>query len=243
MANYGEELGYWYLRLNGFFPITNFVIHQSGGIEYPTDCDILGVRFSHVYEEIGGQIHDWDETLTAQVDFNMSAAVIYEVKTGNLGSKPIFCKEKISYAVKRLGIIEDPTDILRDLEYNAISERDGWRVFKLLLAYKHPRMDEHFIFINIRDVKKFLIQRFRKYDLTKYRDRIFFNSALIQFLIDDVTYDLYGRSIGRFYEEHFSSFIGDRRLNIPHVDALKDIAREFEARSALALSAKEIIDA
>ena len=56
-------------------------------------------------------------------------------------------------------------------------------------------------------------------------------------------YNLYGRSIRRFYEEHFSSFIGDRRLNMPHVDALKDIAREFEARSALALSAKEIIDA
>ena len=42
-------------------------------------------------------------------------------------------------------------------------------------------------------------------------------------------YDLYGRSIRRFYEEHFSSFIGDRCLNIPHVDALKDIARQFEA--------------
>jgi hypothetical protein len=26
--NSSEELAYWYLRLNGFFPLTNFVIHR-----------------------------------------------------------------------------------------------------------------------------------------------------------------------------------------------------------------------
>src|SRR3990170_7441706 len=115
MANYGEELGYWYLRLNGYFPITNFVIHQSEDIEYPTDCDILGVRFPHVYEEIGGQRHDWDEALMSQVDFNEPVAVICEVKTGDLGAKPVFSQEKISYAVQRLRIVEDVTGILSDL--------------------------------------------------------------------------------------------------------------------------------
>ena len=26
--NFAEQLVYWYLRLNGYFPITNFVLHQ-----------------------------------------------------------------------------------------------------------------------------------------------------------------------------------------------------------------------
>ncbi len=32
--NYGETLAYWYLRLNGFFPLRNFVlhpVHESAG--------------------------------------------------------------------------------------------------------------------------------------------------------------------------------------------------------------------
>ena len=32
--NFAEELVYWYLRLNGFFPITNFVLHRDEG--YPS---------------------------------------------------------------------------------------------------------------------------------------------------------------------------------------------------------------
>ena len=27
--NFAEQLVYWYLRLNGFFPITNFVLHHG----------------------------------------------------------------------------------------------------------------------------------------------------------------------------------------------------------------------
>ncbi len=27
--NYAETLAYWYLRLNGFFPLKNFVLHSS----------------------------------------------------------------------------------------------------------------------------------------------------------------------------------------------------------------------
>jgi hypothetical protein len=30
--NHGEELVYWYLRLNGFFPLSNFVVHKSSQV-------------------------------------------------------------------------------------------------------------------------------------------------------------------------------------------------------------------
>ncbi len=42
-----EQLGYWYLRLNGFLTISNFVVHPDTGGEQRTDVDILGVRFPH----------------------------------------------------------------------------------------------------------------------------------------------------------------------------------------------------
>lgn len=53
-------------------------------------------------------------------------------------------------------------------------------------------------------------------------------------------WELYSRSVQRFFEEHFQCFIGDRRLHTPHVDTLatlRGLADENSARSALLLSA------
>jgi hypothetical protein len=40
-----EKLVYWYLRLNGFLTIENFVVHPDQSREQRTDVDIIGVRF------------------------------------------------------------------------------------------------------------------------------------------------------------------------------------------------------
>ncbi len=45
-----EQLAYWYLRLNGFLTIQNFIVHPDIGSEQRTDADILGVRFPHQAE-------------------------------------------------------------------------------------------------------------------------------------------------------------------------------------------------
>lgn len=59
--NFGETLAYWYLRLNGFFPLSNFVLHRDEEtIEHSADADLLAVRFPFVYEAVGGQPDDWD---------------------------------------------------------------------------------------------------------------------------------------------------------------------------------------
>jgi len=42
-----EQLAYWYLRLNGFLSISNFVVHPDTGGQQRTDVDILGVRFPY----------------------------------------------------------------------------------------------------------------------------------------------------------------------------------------------------
>ncbi len=42
-----EQLTYWYLRLNGFLTIRNFIVHPDWGSEQRTEADILGVRFPY----------------------------------------------------------------------------------------------------------------------------------------------------------------------------------------------------
>ncbi|MCL4799148.1 MAG: hypothetical protein KJ025_06145 [Burkholderiales bacterium] len=50
-------------------------------------------------------------------------------------------------------------------------------------------------------------------------------------------HEFYSRSISRFYEEHFESFIGDRRLHAPTPGVLDEIRRDLDARSLLYLEA------
>ncbi len=42
-----EHLAYWYLRLNGFFTITNFIIHPEYRGSQRTDVDIAGIRLPY----------------------------------------------------------------------------------------------------------------------------------------------------------------------------------------------------
>jgi hypothetical protein len=42
-----EQLGYWYLRLNGFLTIPNFVVHPEQGRNQETDVDRLAMRFPY----------------------------------------------------------------------------------------------------------------------------------------------------------------------------------------------------
>lgn len=77
--NYGEELAYWYLRLNGFFPIARFVVHRSKHAANSSDIDLLAVRLPNVYEPVGGLPDDWDPWLRDQLNFEMQLGVIWRV--------------------------------------------------------------------------------------------------------------------------------------------------------------------
>ena len=108
MKNFGETLAYWYLRLNGFFPISNFVLHRSKTNKYSADTDLLAVRFPYVYEEIGGQNEDWDNTFS-EWGLNLNKDIIgliVEVKTGRIVTRRInqaFNCERLKYSLQRLG--------------------------------------------------------------------------------------------------------------------------------------------
>lgn len=109
MDNYGEELGYWYLRLNGFFPITNFVLHtlSSDDIrerQYNADADLLAIRPPNVYEEIGGKPTRWDSKIVHHAEQSRWIFVYCEVKTGDYDVGKLFPSERIDYVKKRFGL-------------------------------------------------------------------------------------------------------------------------------------------
>src|SRR5262249_24863522 len=49
-------------------------------------------------------------------------------------------------------------------------------------------------------------------------------------------HELYSRSVSRFFEEHFDSFIGDRRIAAPDFKTLEGVRSDVGARRALYLA-------
>ena len=83
--NHSEWIAYWYLRLNGFFLVHNFVIHRIPPYGRSTEIDLLGIRPPHVYEEVGGRDADWDIKLFDEWGISLPdsiVCVIIESKTG-----------------------------------------------------------------------------------------------------------------------------------------------------------------
>jgi hypothetical protein len=74
-----EDLATWYFRLNGFFTITNFVVHPSRRGSQRTDADIVGVRFPYRSEFPDGP--GGDEPDFTRIE-NRPYLVIAEVKRG-----------------------------------------------------------------------------------------------------------------------------------------------------------------
>jgi len=182
MPNYGERIVYWYLRLNGFFLLENFVIHRTVG---SSDVDVIGVRFPHVFEEVGGHPDDWDQTLFDFFEPNIPIGLITEVKTGvNYDVQDVFQAQNISYSVGRFGFVKDPRTLEDPVSKNArFVELNQFQIGKILFSDKDLKKSDRFFHISLSHARKFLENRMRKYPDEKFRDRLRFNSELIQDLI------------------------------------------------------------
>jgi hypothetical protein len=55
-----EDIAYWYLRLNGFLVLRNFLVHGDRRGEMRTEIDVLGVRFRHRREHLSQPMKDDD---------------------------------------------------------------------------------------------------------------------------------------------------------------------------------------
>jgi hypothetical protein len=186
--NYGEELAYWYLRLNGFFPITNFVLHRGEQLQHNADVDVLAIRAPHVFEPVGGTLDDWDPYLCDQLAFDGFIGVICEVKTGAFEEGRLFRDDYVRYALPRLGLVpSDQSDVVLALLSLApvAQAADDVQITKLLVT-SQASQGGCFLSRTLAQLEDFIVQRVKRYPTEKYGARLFFGSPLLQHLIDRV---------------------------------------------------------
>lgn len=196
--NFGETLAYWYLRFNGFFPLTNFVLHRGAeGLRQSADSDLLAVRFPHTYEVVGGQADDWDRGAFDRwgIDLTDLIALIVEVKTGGAGQRlrggvrRAFSYGRLLYAIRRLGIfpVEHTHAVAEHLTRDPIYHDPDARitVASLLIASDLPRPRDlpPCLMMPLDHAEWFIRARLREYQDPKREARMFFPSDLLQYLI------------------------------------------------------------
>lgn len=196
MANQAEELSSWYLRLNGFFLVENFVIHKETDAEaedakHTADVDLLAVRFPSVEEKIGRKVLECDdEVLFKCFNKNKVLALIVEVKSSE---KPEIIKlfsspYKMGYALRRIGLLSpDQTEnLVNNLRKwrtsdEVLGEQD-FQVGKLLIHNwkRKTTQGEEAFKLELGYAKGFILRRFKENDVAKWADRVFFTSTLMQ---------------------------------------------------------------
>jgi len=204
MANYAETLAYWYLRLNGFFPIDNFVLHDdiSGGGSAP-DCDLLAIRLCHTKETIGDgdldKVNLFNPIFSGRLDpaavdpqESYNIGIIAQVKGGGTsGARNAFVEGRVSNGLKRLGFFSSseivptlPNSISYDLSRGCNALANGTVIAKILFA-ENPEQSNQFISITLSAARTFVRNRLHHPDFrdAKRRDWMRFPSDLIQYLI------------------------------------------------------------
>lgn len=191
MLNSSEDKSYWYLRLNGFFLIDNFVIHKSQDVKYSSDADLLAIRTPFVYEEIGGKPKDWDTELFKHFDPNALIAIICQVKGGRIGTKELFREPYLTYCINRFGLTANVEDIAAQLNENPIISFTNelgqhCQIAKLLITRDKPQRDINYLWLYLDYVYGFIENRIAKYPKEKYRDLNFFSSIGLQTTIENL---------------------------------------------------------
>ncbi len=187
--NYAEEITYWFYRLNGYFIIRNFVIHNIPGnrITSGSDVDLLAIRFPYVREEVGGQEDDWHPTITNFINDNAISALIVEVKSGRNNPDDLFLREDIQYVLPRFGCFaEIPEEDINNIETNSdyLKQPENIRVSKILVS-EDIVQDDRFNSISLGEMRDFIRERINRYRQQKFQSRLFFPSDLLQYLINE----------------------------------------------------------
>ncbi len=193
--NFGESLAYWYFRLNGFLPLANFVLHRPDAPRrHNADSDLLAVRFPHVFEEIGGQLDDWDNDRFAGWGLDhlrKTVCVIAEIKTGGYDEDSInraFRPMRVRYALRRFGVLPEEAcnNVCDALSNQRVVHHQNLCFAKVLVsssarkmgAFENPAPPLH---LELSEALVFIRDRMNRYRGAKEAARMFFPGDLIQF--------------------------------------------------------------
>jgi hypothetical protein len=189
MRNFGEELAYWYLRLNGFFLIDNFVLHSADlASNQSADADVIGIRNQHTVEKVG--MFDVDDISPALLDFEpnireKTVVVISEVKTSPQKQELLLQREdRLKYIVRRTGLFEAKIvdEVSNHLTKTNSYQNDEITILKIIFS-KFRYRDERFYYLPLGYIDEQIIEKFRKYYDDKDATKHLFPSTLMQYLI------------------------------------------------------------
>jgi hypothetical protein len=111
-----ENLAYLYLRLNGYFTITNFVLHPDSRGPQLTDADVLAVRFPYSKEQMMDDDPAITDNLWRDARPDLTCFLLCEVKTGLCDMNKAWKepgRENVQRALMRFGITSDETKLSR----------------------------------------------------------------------------------------------------------------------------------
>ena len=111
-----ERLACWYLRLNGFLSIENFIVHNEGGRAQRTDLDLVALRFPNRREALRGYADDaeWMADDRRFRDKTNPFAAFVEVTTKQCklnGAWTDRAKANVPRAIRALGVFSTPQEV------------------------------------------------------------------------------------------------------------------------------------
>jgi len=176
--NFAEQLVYWYLRLNGFFPLTNFVLHHGAG-HRASDTDLLAVRFPHVSEDIGGSSTDWDEKFQDNWNIDLTTEVvglIAEVKSGGWNADDLIDPDRewrVQDGLKRLEMIASGQleEAMTELRHGPITHTGGVSSAKLFVGDGQMPDGIPWLHLQLSDADQFVRRRMQTYDRSHWQHR------------------------------------------------------------------------
>lgn len=189
MKNFGEELAYWYFRLNGFFLIDDFVLHKADlDGNNNADSDLVGIRNPHTYERIGlDDVNDNCPVLNEIIpDLRENqVAIICEVKAGTVSPTiRLGDRDRIRYVLRRIGTIplEGIDDVAEELSNKRSGTYDGMSIHKIVIS-NHKIDEPGFAHIPLAAVDDFIWTKFTKYYTDKIPAWTYFPSSLMQYFM------------------------------------------------------------
>ena len=166
-----EELVEWYLRLNGYFIIPNYILHPlmpSGSQR--TEIDLLGVRFPYQSEVVcnsdGKRLPM--ENDTKLIDNQFVDCLIVSVKGAESEAevnRAIKDFQNLKDVIKRFGFVESEkeiTDVAEELSREKKAVRDQFQIRFLGVGGKFDRYSKTKQII-FKEIVEFMLTRFRAY--------------------------------------------------------------------------------
>lgn len=166
MINKFEQLALWYLRLNGYLTVANFILHPDTPGSERTDADILAVRFPYS-SEVAGRRMEVDSKLVrrdGKTDF-----IIAEVKSGECRLNGLWRNEKLEnmhYVLRWLGMAPDSEvpELAKELYSSYVCKREQWNIRLVCFGNKKSqRLSANVLQFTHGEVIEFMSNRFNTY--------------------------------------------------------------------------------